>query len=179
MAKAYWVTAYRSISDPEKLAAYARLAGPAIAPFGGRYLARGNAVAAYEAGLKETHRDFRIPRRRAGYRSPRQRGLSGGAPGAGQRRRARPAHCRGAGITIDSMTGELTADEICRLLELERHATCGFVRLTFTSKQMIAPGGLAAPFADARPLGSALYFMVTRGALVRLHRIRNDQLYHY
>jgi uncharacterized protein (DUF1330 family) len=53
MAKAYWVTAYRSISDPEKLAAYARLAGPAIAPFGGRYLARGNAVAAYEVGLKE------------------------------------------------------------------------------------------------------------------------------
>jgi uncharacterized protein (DUF1330 family) len=35
MAKAYWVTAYRSISDAEKLAAYARLAGPAIAPFGG------------------------------------------------------------------------------------------------------------------------------------------------
>ena len=50
MAKAYWVTSYRSISDPEKLAAYAMLAGPAIAPFGGRYLARGNAVA---AGLKE------------------------------------------------------------------------------------------------------------------------------
>jgi hypothetical protein len=30
MAKAYWVTCYRSISDPEKLAAYAKLAGPAI-----------------------------------------------------------------------------------------------------------------------------------------------------
>ena len=53
MAKAYWVTCYRSISDPEKLAAYAKLAGPAIAPFGGRYLARGTAVAAYEAGLRE------------------------------------------------------------------------------------------------------------------------------
>jgi len=38
---------------------------------------------------------------------------------------------------------------------------------------------LPAPFADGRPLGSALYFMVTPGAPVRLHRIRNDQLYHY
>jgi uncharacterized protein (DUF1330 family) len=53
MPKAYWVTAYRSISDPEKLAAYAKLAPPAITPFGGKYLARGTAAAAYEAGLKE------------------------------------------------------------------------------------------------------------------------------
>jgi uncharacterized protein (DUF1330 family) len=53
MPKAYWVTSYRSISNPEALAAYALLAGPAIAPFGGRYLARGTAAAAYEAGLKQ------------------------------------------------------------------------------------------------------------------------------
>jgi uncharacterized protein (DUF1330 family) len=53
MPKAYWVTAYRSISDPAKLAAYAQMAGPAIAPFGGKYLARATASAAYEAGQKE------------------------------------------------------------------------------------------------------------------------------
>ena len=53
MAKGYWVTSYRSISDPDRLAAYAALAGPAIAPFGGRYLARGTAAAAYEAGQRE------------------------------------------------------------------------------------------------------------------------------
>jgi predicted cupin superfamily sugar epimerase len=75
--------------------------------------------------------------------------------------------------------GDLTADEIRSLLKLEANATCGFVRLTFLSKQSIAAGGLPAPFADGRPLGSALYFMVTPGAPVRLHRIRNDQLYHY
>ena len=75
--------------------------------------------------------------------------------------------------------GELTADEVRNLLRLEPNATCGFVRVTFLSRESIKPGGLPPPFADGRPLGSALYFMVTPGAPVRLHRIRNDQLYHY
>jgi predicted cupin superfamily sugar epimerase len=74
---------------------------------------------------------------------------------------------------------DLTADEVLRLLGLEPNATCGFVRETLRLKLDIAPGGLPAPFADGRPLGTALYFMVTPAAPVRLHRIRNDQLYHY
>jgi uncharacterized protein (DUF1330 family) len=37
MAKGYWVTAYQSVSDPEKLAEYGKLAGPAIQAAGGRY----------------------------------------------------------------------------------------------------------------------------------------------
>jgi uncharacterized protein (DUF1330 family) len=54
MPKAYWVVSYQSISDPQKLAAYAKLLQPgAMASFGPRVLARGNAVAAYERGLKE------------------------------------------------------------------------------------------------------------------------------
>src|SRR5262245_61398611 len=77
------------------------------------------------------------------------------------------------------MSDDLSADDIRELLQLEPNATCGFVRVTFLSKQPIAAGGLPAPFAEERPLGSALYFMVTPGAPVRLHRIRNDQLYHY
>ena len=77
------------------------------------------------------------------------------------------------------MSEPLTADAIRDLLRLEANATCGFVRVTFQSRESIAPGGLPAPFANGRPLGSALYFMVTPGAPVRLHRIRNHQLYHY
>jgi uncharacterized protein (DUF1330 family) len=53
MAKGYWITAYRKVSDPEKLAAYAKLAGPALVAAGGRFLARGTAVKAHEAGLLE------------------------------------------------------------------------------------------------------------------------------
>jgi uncharacterized protein (DUF1330 family) len=53
MPKAYWVTVYRSISDPRKLEAYAKLAPPAVTPFGARYIARGTAAAAFESGQKE------------------------------------------------------------------------------------------------------------------------------
>src|SRR5256885_10616426 len=51
MARAsYWIAFYRSISNPDALAAYAKLAGPAIAAAGGRFFARGKAAEAYEAG---------------------------------------------------------------------------------------------------------------------------------
>jgi uncharacterized protein (DUF1330 family) len=50
--KGYWVSAYRSIKDPDKIAAYAKLAGPALAEYGAKYLARGDASNAYEAGIK-------------------------------------------------------------------------------------------------------------------------------
>ena len=50
MPKAYWIACYRQISDPAKLAAYARLAGPAIEAGGGRFLARTLAAKAYEDG---------------------------------------------------------------------------------------------------------------------------------
>jgi len=53
MPKAYWISAYRSVSDPGKLAAYAVLAGPALVAGGGRFLARGMPAMTYEHGLRE------------------------------------------------------------------------------------------------------------------------------
>ena len=53
MAKAYWVATYRSINNPDRMRAYAELAGPAIQAGGGRFLARGNPAQAYESGLME------------------------------------------------------------------------------------------------------------------------------
>jgi len=53
MTKAYWISCYREIKDPDKLAAYAKLAGPAIIAGGGTFLARNVAALAYESGVKE------------------------------------------------------------------------------------------------------------------------------
>jgi uncharacterized protein (DUF1330 family) len=53
MAKAYWLAAYRSISNPDALAEYAKLAGPAITAAGGKFLARGTPAKTYEAGLNQ------------------------------------------------------------------------------------------------------------------------------
>jgi uncharacterized protein (DUF1330 family) len=50
MAKGYWVSCYHSIKDPEKLAAYAKLAAPSIQRSGGRFVVRGPAAKAYEQG---------------------------------------------------------------------------------------------------------------------------------
>jgi len=53
MAKAYMITTYRSIKNPEALAAYAKIAGPAIQAGGGRFLVRGTPAKTYEAGLNQ------------------------------------------------------------------------------------------------------------------------------
>ncbi|CNG18432.1 Uncharacterized conserved protein [Mycobacterium tuberculosis] len=53
MPKGYWVSVYRTISDPEKLAAYSKLAGPAVKAAGGRALVRGGRVVAHDAGIAE------------------------------------------------------------------------------------------------------------------------------
>ena len=50
MAKGYWICFYRSISNPDRIAEYAKLAGPAIQGGGGRFLGRGNPSKTYEAG---------------------------------------------------------------------------------------------------------------------------------
>ncbi|HUK54129.1 MAG TPA: DUF1330 domain-containing protein [Candidatus Binatia bacterium] len=53
MAKGYWITLYRSVSKPEALTEYARLAGPAITAGGGRFLVRGTPTQVVEGGIKD------------------------------------------------------------------------------------------------------------------------------
>jgi uncharacterized protein (DUF1330 family) len=47
---AYWISIYDEISDQDKVAAYAALAGPALRDAGGTYVARGLPEQTYESG---------------------------------------------------------------------------------------------------------------------------------
>jgi len=69
MAKGYWITTYRQVRDPEALAAYAKLAVPALLAAGGRVLVRGMPAKVYESGVEqrvdqraEWHGPYRIHR---------------------------------------------------------------------------------------------------------------------
>jgi len=47
---AYWIATYDEVTDPDKVAAYAAIAGPALIEAGGTFLARGNPEQVYELG---------------------------------------------------------------------------------------------------------------------------------
>lgn len=53
MPKGYWVAMYRSVSNPDALAKYAKLAAPVIEGGGGRILSRGSPARVYEAGVPQ------------------------------------------------------------------------------------------------------------------------------
>ena len=53
MPNAYWITTYRSINDADAMAAYAKLALPALTAAGGRVLVRGMPSQVYELGMQQ------------------------------------------------------------------------------------------------------------------------------
>jgi uncharacterized protein (DUF1330 family) len=53
MAKAYWIATYRSIKNPDALAAYAKDAAPALQASGGRFIARGMPAKVFELGVMQ------------------------------------------------------------------------------------------------------------------------------
>ena len=77
------------------------------------------------------------------------------------------------------MPDDVPARRIRDLLKLEPDRRFGYARDSYKSALYIAPQSLPAPFETGRPLGTALFFMVTPQEPVKLHRIQNDQLYHY
>ena len=73
MPKAYSVVQYQSVAKPDKIVDYAKIAGPAIAAYGGKFLVRGVPVKTYEAGKMERTVVIEFPsveKARAAYEGP-------------------------------------------------------------------------------------------------------------
>jgi uncharacterized protein (DUF1330 family) len=73
MPKGYWITFYRNVMDPARLAQYAALATPAIEKGGGRFLARGLPATTFEGieGQRSVVVEFdSVEQAVATYRSP-------------------------------------------------------------------------------------------------------------
>ncbi|MBW4053663.1 MAG: DUF1330 domain-containing protein [Proteobacteria bacterium] len=73
MAKAYWIAFYREVRRADALAAYAKVAGPALEAAGGRMLARGKSADVREAGLMQRTVLIEfdsLEKARAAYESP-------------------------------------------------------------------------------------------------------------
>ena len=53
MAKGYWISAYHKITNQDKFAAYAKIAGAAIPKLGGKFIVRGMPAAVHEKGFNQ------------------------------------------------------------------------------------------------------------------------------
>jgi predicted cupin superfamily sugar epimerase len=71
----------------------------------------------------------------------------------------------------------MTADEIIRRLQLVPHpAEGGFFRETYRSRADYEPG---TPFTGRRPVGTAIYFLLTADTFSATHRLPGDEVYHF
>src|SRR3954463_5436080 len=68
----------------------------------------------------------------------------------------------------------MTADEIKKLLRLERHPMeGGFFRRTYTSASTVPlPRG-------SRPMGSAIYYLLEEGSFSEMHVLQSDEVFHF
>jgi predicted cupin superfamily sugar epimerase len=73
----------------------------------------------------------------------------------------------------------LTADEIKRLLKLEPlESEGGFFAESYRSRQQL-PAGALPGLEVARPLATAIYYLLEPGTFSALHRLRSDEMYHF
>jgi uncharacterized protein len=72
-------------------------------------------------------------------------------------------------------------------LQLEKHPEGGYYRVTYTAETMIAAEALPPGFEGARPVSTAIYFLLsnqddaanTSGSFSAFHRLRSDEMWHF
>ncbi len=72
----------------------------------------------------------------------------------------------------------MTANDWIERLELMPHPEGGWFREVYRSHERIAEDALPERFSGARVFSTAIYFLLNAGDVSRLHRIRQDEVWH-
>jgi predicted cupin superfamily sugar epimerase len=72
-----------------------------------------------------------------------------------------------------------TAEEWIEALELEPHPEGGFYRETYRSNEEIGPTALPDRLNGSRSFATSIYFLLRAGDISALHRIRQDEIWHF
>ena len=64
-------------------------------------------------------------------------------------------------------------------LDLKKHPEGGYFRQTYQSKEMIAGNALPNRFIEARPISTAIYYLLNGNEFSAFHRLKSDELWHF
>jgi hypothetical protein len=64
-------------------------------------------------------------------------------------------------------------------LQLQSHPEGGYYRRSYTAPEELAREALPERFAGARPVSTAIHFLLPEGEVSALHRLRSDELWHF
>ena len=74
----------------------------------------------------------------------------------------------------------MTAEDVKRLLKLERlPMEGGYFRETYRSRCRVSSEYLPEGISSSRPIGTAIYYMVTPESYSRLHRLPGSEVFHF
>jgi uncharacterized protein len=74
---------------------------------------------------------------------------------------------------------ELTAERLVEQLVLSRHPEGGWFRESYRCTESIPKEGLPQGFGGSRSVCTGIYFLLQRGEISALHRIKSDELWHF
>ncbi len=74
----------------------------------------------------------------------------------------------------------ITADQVKALLRLRPHpAEGGFFVETYRATELIPQEALPPRYKDARPFGTAIYYLLTPETFSAMHRLASDEVFHF
>ena len=80
---------------------------------------------------------------------------------------------------IQSHVHALSAQEIIRHYDLMPHVEGGHYRRVWCSTQDLQPESLPCGICGSRPCSTSILYLLQAGERSRLHRIRQDELWHF